>query len=226
MSTYQVDNIQIMNNILDNNDPSKKLTLSLANVTSNTTRILTVPNANTTIVGTDTSQTLTNKTITDSTNNITANGLRTATSSVDIAAASAPTSGQVLTATSATEANWQTPAVYTINFNNNGTVSTANLSTIKQWYGRGTSTSGVVTFNVTTDGTSTGSAIFPTLSLTTHYLIATAQANSTSNTVVPFASIQNITNNRVVRVNVKTGSGSGLTNAANGTTVYLNIIGV
>lgn len=226
MSTYQVDNIQIMNNILDSNDPSKKLTLSLANVTANTTRILTVPDDNTTIVGTDTSQTLTNKTIADSTNNITANGLRTATTSVDIAAASAPTSGQVLTATSATAANWQTPAVYTINFNNNGTVSTANLSTIKQWYGRATSTSGVVTFNVTTNGVSTGTPVFPTLSLTTHYLIATAQANSTSNTVVPFASIQNITNNRVVTVNVKTGSGSGLTNAANGTTVYLNIIGV
>jgi hypothetical protein len=38
------------------------------------------------------------------------NGLKTATSTVDVAGAAAPTAGQVLTATSGTAATWQTPA--------------------------------------------------------------------------------------------------------------------
>ncbi len=54
--------------------------------------------------------TLTNKTITDSTNNVTANSLRSATTSVDVATATAPSNGQVLTATSGTAATWQTPS--------------------------------------------------------------------------------------------------------------------
>lgn len=40
----------------------------------------------------------------------TANGIRTATTVVSVSAAAAPTSGQVLTATSGTVATWQTPA--------------------------------------------------------------------------------------------------------------------
>jgi hypothetical protein len=51
--------------------------------------------------------TLTNKTITDTTNNITANGLRTATGTVSVSSATAPTAGQVLTATNGTTATWQ-----------------------------------------------------------------------------------------------------------------------
>jgi len=54
--------------------------------------------------------TLTNKTITDSTNNVTANGLRTATTTVSVSGATAPTAGQVLTATNGTTATWQTPS--------------------------------------------------------------------------------------------------------------------
>jgi hypothetical protein len=60
------------------------------------------------LVGTTATQTLTNKTITDSTNNLTASGLRTATSTVNVSSATAPSSGQVLTATSGTAATWQT----------------------------------------------------------------------------------------------------------------------
>jgi len=55
-------------------------------------------------------QTLTNKTITASSNNVTANGLRTATTTVNVSASAAPTSGQVLTATSGTAATWQSPS--------------------------------------------------------------------------------------------------------------------
>jgi len=55
-------------------------------------------------------QSLTNKTITDSTNNVMAKSLKSATTTVDVSAATAPTSGQVLTATSSTTATWQTPS--------------------------------------------------------------------------------------------------------------------
>lgn len=63
-------------------------------------------------VGTTDSQTLTNKTITSSTNNVISRELfvDSGSSSVSTFAASPPTSGQVLTATSATVATWQTPA--------------------------------------------------------------------------------------------------------------------
>lgn len=52
-------------------------------------------------------QTLTNKTIGGATNNVEARSLKSATTSVSVSAATAPTSGQVLTATSGTAASWQ-----------------------------------------------------------------------------------------------------------------------
>lgn len=48
----------------DNLDTTKKLQFQLSGITAATTRTLTVPNASTTIVGTDATQTLTNKTLT------------------------------------------------------------------------------------------------------------------------------------------------------------------
>jgi hypothetical protein len=63
-----------------------------------------------TVVGISTSQTLTNKIISSGTNTIGANELRTTGSSVVIDTASPPTTGQVLKATSATTATWQTPS--------------------------------------------------------------------------------------------------------------------
>ena len=53
--------------------------------------------------------TLTNKTMTGSTNTITARLLKSATTEIDVSSATAPTNGQVLTATSSTTATWQTP---------------------------------------------------------------------------------------------------------------------
>ena len=61
-------------------------------------------------VGTTDTQTLTNKNITDSGSNLTASAVFSATTTVGIAAAAAPTSGQVLTATSGSSATWQTPS--------------------------------------------------------------------------------------------------------------------
>lgn len=51
-------------NIVDNADITKKVAFQVSGVTTGTTRTLTVPDANTTIVGTDATQTLSNKTLT------------------------------------------------------------------------------------------------------------------------------------------------------------------
>ena len=48
----------------DNSDTTKQLKFELSGISASTTRTLTVPDANTTIVGTDATQTLTNKTLT------------------------------------------------------------------------------------------------------------------------------------------------------------------
>ena len=71
-------------------------------------REIDLPDESTLLIGTDTTDTLTNKTIIDSSNNITANRLRTVSGDVTIGTAIAPTIGQALVATSATEAAWQT----------------------------------------------------------------------------------------------------------------------
>lgn len=59
----------------DNGDATKQAQFELSGVTTGTTRTLTVPNANTTIVGTDAAQTLTNKTISGASNTLTNIGL-------------------------------------------------------------------------------------------------------------------------------------------------------
>ena len=55
--------------------------------------------------------TLTNKTMTGATNTLTASVLKSATTEISISGATAPTTGQVLTATNSTSANWTTPSV-------------------------------------------------------------------------------------------------------------------
>lgn len=52
---------------VDNADNTKQLKFEVSGVTTGTTRTLTVPNADTTIVGTDTTQTISNKTLTSNT---------------------------------------------------------------------------------------------------------------------------------------------------------------
>jgi hypothetical protein len=68
------------------------------------------------VVGTTDAQTLTYKTMTSVTNNLAAKGLHTATTLVDVAAAVAPSAGQVLTAVSNTSATWQTPSGGLVNY--------------------------------------------------------------------------------------------------------------
>lgn len=94
---------------VDNLDNTKRIQLQASGITTGTTRTLTVPDENGTITLNSGTQTLVNKTITDASNNVTASGLHTSSTTVNIVA-SAPTAGQVLTATSGTAATWQTPA--------------------------------------------------------------------------------------------------------------------
>lgn len=54
--------------VQDNTDATKQLRFEVSGITTATTRTLTVPDANTTIVGTDTTQTLSNKTFTATSN--------------------------------------------------------------------------------------------------------------------------------------------------------------
>ncbi len=62
----------------------------------------------------------------------TASGLRSASTVVSVSAATAPSSGQVLTATSSTVANWQTPGSPTIT--NDSATQTAGVSTTSATY--------------------------------------------------------------------------------------------
>lgn len=88
---------------------NKSCTIDVGSTTS--LQVLTIPDASGIIILDTASQALTNKTITSSTNDVTAKSLFSATTTIDVSAATAPSSGQVLTATSSTAATWQTPTV-------------------------------------------------------------------------------------------------------------------
>ena len=86
------------------------LTLNTALLTA--ARSVIVPDSSDTMAVLATAQTFTNKTMISNTNNVLARGLWTASgaNAVSTYTATSPTSGQVLTATSATTAIWQTPS--------------------------------------------------------------------------------------------------------------------
>jgi len=85
------------------------------------------------VVGTTSTQTLTNKTLDSDTNTITSDKLRSATTTINIASATAPTNGQVLTATSSTVANWQTPTSSGV-ITNSQIISETSTTTTSQTY--------------------------------------------------------------------------------------------
>lgn len=74
-------------------------------------RILTLPDISDTLVTVSSSDSLTNKTITDSTNNVTASSLFSSSglNTIDVTSSANPVTNQVLTATSDTTATWQLP---------------------------------------------------------------------------------------------------------------------
>lgn len=92
---------------------------------------LTLPAGTQTLIGRDTTDVLTGKTIIDTSNTVAAKQLHTLTGVVAVGGAAAPTAGQVLTATSGTAANWQTPVVSTT-FSDNTFAIVDNLDSSKQ----------------------------------------------------------------------------------------------
>jgi trimeric autotransporter adhesin len=95
---------------------NKTLTLPIISSISNT-GTLTLPTSTDTLVGRATTDTLTNKTITGTTNTVDANNLRNGSTWVVSMGGSAPTTGQVLTATSASAASWSTLPATTVETN-------------------------------------------------------------------------------------------------------------
>ena len=87
-------------------------TTTISSLAPSGSRIYTISDAggNDTFTMNDATQSLTNKTLDSTTNTIAADKLHSATTSITISSATAPTSGQVLTATSSTSADWQTPS--------------------------------------------------------------------------------------------------------------------
>lgn len=99
-------------------------TTTINSVAPAASRIYTIPDAggNDTFTMNAATQTLTNKIITGTTNTVRATQLGTTTTDVVVSSSSAPTSGQVLTATSGTNATWQTPSF-------SGTVTSISAAT-------------------------------------------------------------------------------------------------
>jgi hypothetical protein len=109
------------------------------------------------IVGTTDAQALTNKVITDSSNTVTANNLRTATGSVNVSASAAPSTGQLLVATSSTTATWQgVPGSYGVDTATAVKMSSnSTISSITYFPAGGIPAVGQLTGNVTVGGTVT-----------------------------------------------------------------------
>ncbi len=133
-------------------------------------------------------QTLTNKTMTSTTNNVAAKSLHSATTVVDVAAATAPTTGQVLTATGGTAATWQTPTS-AVTATNSLVSSAANAQTTS-----------------TTDVLLTGMTITPTTA-GTYLVMATGDGfNNTNNKINTYSIYVNgtiVTNSSATLISTK-----------------------
>lgn len=92
--------------IIDDADHSKRVKFEVGDISPNTTRTITVPNANFTLIGQDTSDTLTNKNITGSTNTIGATQFETTGLPVTITGSAPSGPGEALVTTSSTTAAW------------------------------------------------------------------------------------------------------------------------
>ena len=123
---------------------NKTLTSPIISTILNT-GTLTLPTSTDTLIGKATTDTLTNKTLTSTSNTVTASQLRTTGSDVVISGASAPSIGQILTATSSTTANWQTFTATSGNLLDNATWIVNNSdSTKKIAFSEGGATTGTI----------------------------------------------------------------------------------
>lgn len=176
-------------------------------------------------------------TATSSTNatwqNNNATALRTNGGPVNVSAASPPNANQVLIASSGTTAIWQT--LRTSYLSSNNAAPTILFAGFREWHGIRTNvTTASTTFNVTTDGTTSGGQIFANLQSCVLQVSCRKNVDpATTITQVPFASIRSIDTN-VVTVSILTPNstsivigGTAIGMQANNTAciVYLSIFG-
>lgn len=224
---YNPGYLEIEESIIDSDDNSKRANFNLSSIPTNTTIDLNLPPESTTLVGTDIEQTLTNKTIIDNTNNVSANSLKTTGIPVRIDTATPPSANQLLTAISPTNAVWQTTMQTWLW--KEGTMITPTLSSLKQWHGYVSTSGKTATFYVTANGLPGGPAVFTDLS-NSHFQVS-ARNDTTTIIDIPFASIRSVNNTtNVVLVNVLLPTGiliGGVSMRANNSAarVYLSIIG-
>jgi len=232
-NVVSVDDTQILTNktltdntfyIQDNLDNSKKLQFQLSDITTSTTRTLTIPNFSTTLVGDDSTQILTNKTLDSITNTITADNLHSATTTIDISSATAPTSGQVLTATSSTAAVWQTPSGGgSANVDAQHAVSSTLTSTTTATYidlnsmtitsSNSTSTTYLLTFSCEIENDSANQEVYIILNVDGSDLTATERSIEIKNTnkkhiIATNCLAENLANSKIIKVRYKTTGGT------------------
>ena len=150
--------------LVDPSNRAKVLGINLAtinDINGNAPQILTIPPGNTTMVGTDLNQDLTNKSITNFNNNVAANSLKTSSGSyVDITPSTPSGAGQVLTTTSRTSATWQTNSLANVTFYSSTGPVQSGFTVYRGRYSENSFLSGYVTVYPTVNGTSSGQKIF------------------------------------------------------------------
>jgi hypothetical protein len=142
-------------------------------------------------------QTLTAKTIVDAASNVAARSLQSSSGVVTVNG-NTPSTGQLLVATGATTATWQTVA--TPVFYRGTSVVTAPVA----WSGTVASSSGTATVTVTSDGTTGGTPLCA--SLTTSVISATALFNTATANNVVLVGIKSVSSTQIV-LNLVQGTG-------------------
>lgn len=217
-------------------DKTKIVTFDMTNQTTNTTRTHQFPTSSTQLIGTTDSATMTNKTCIDTGSNIAANSLKTATNTVNVSSSAAPTgAGFSLVTTSSTGATWQRSAAETIYTTPDATSTAPTIaSSIIEYLGTSTTVGGFATFQVSSNSTATGTALFTNaIGGTNIWLLATASRNGTITVNdTPICAFYDVANsNRTVRISVRVGrniivlGGASLTPAPNGVRVWLYLKG-